>query len=180
MKNSVSRLLLFMLFSICTHFAYSQGERVVTGTVRDSSGTPIPGVSVTIRGTRVGTATDANGNFRLNGVPAGASVVTISGVGYTSQDVTVGSNNSVNATISASSSSLSEVVVTGFGTRTPTRKLGYAIQEVKGADLAKANTPNIVNALQGKVAGVMVNQGAGGPTSASRIRIRGNTSLQSN
>jgi iron complex outermembrane recepter protein len=180
MKNSVSRLLLFMLFSICTHFAYSQGGRVVTGQVRDTTGTPIPGVSVTIRGTKVGTSTDVNGNFRLTGVPENASVVSISGVGFNNQDVTVSSTNTVTATLTASSSSLSEVVVTGFGTRTPTRKLGYSIQEVRGADLAKANTPNVVNALQGKVAGVMVNQGSGGPTSASRIRIRGNTSLQSN
>jgi iron complex outermembrane receptor protein len=72
------------------------------------------------------------------------------------------------------------VVVTGFGVKKQTRKLAYAVQEVKGEDLARANTPNIVNALQGKVAGVMINQGAGGPSSSSRIRIRGNTSITRN
>ena len=82
--------------------------------------------------------------------------------------------------LQGSANSLNEVIVTGFGTRTDTRKLTYSATEVKGSELVKANNANFVDALQGKVAGVYISQGAGGPSSSARIRIRGNSRLDAN
>jgi len=73
--------------------------------------------------------------------------------------------------------SLNEVVVTRFGIRSSTKKLAYSFREVKREEIARAGTVNVVNSLQVKVAGVMINQDAGGPSSSSRIRIRGNSSI---
>ena len=179
MKKATVRFFFLVLLTACGVVSMAQQRRVVTGTVRDSAGNALSGISFTVKGTSTGGATDNQGNFSVP-VTSNRAVLAFTAVGFQKQEVAVNENSSVVVTLQGDANSLNEVVVTGFGTRTQTRKLPFSVQEVKGAELAKANTPNIVNALQGKVAGVMVNQGAGGPTSASRIRIRGNTSLGSN
>lgn len=179
MKKKTTRLLLFMLFCIGSVFAFGQEKRTVSGVVKDSAGIAIPGVSVSIKGTKTRGATDAQGTFRIP-VNGPNDVLVISSIGFKGTEVTVGSETFFPVTLLSASGELNEVVVTGFGTRKSTKKLSYAVTEVKGEELSRANTPNIVNALQGKVAGVMINQGAGGPSSSSRIRIRGNASITSN
>lgn len=177
MKQIYLRCLTVLLFSLITVAAYAQ--KPFTGTVRDGNGQALPGVSVNEKGTKNGTATNANGDFSLN--VSSTSVLRISLIGYVAQEITVGDRKSVNIVMEEDNQTLSEVVVTtGFGVRQQTRKLSYSIQEVKSDDLVRANEPNIVNALNGKVAGVVINQGAGGPQSSSRIRIRGNSSLGNN
>ncbi len=172
-------LLLAMLsFLCCANTVYAQAKRTVTGVVRTAEGAALSGATVNEKGTRNSVVTDENGAFSISVSPNATLVITYSG--YTSQEVSAAGTDPLSVTLQSNGSSMSEVVVTGFGVRRETRKLSYSVQQVKGEDLVRANTPNLANALQGKVAGVMVNQGAGGPTSASRIRIRGNTSLKPN
>lgn len=171
--------LLLMSFLLMGSIGYSQQSRTVTGVVKDSSGVPIPGVSFQVKGSKVSGVTDQNGFFKVT-VSEANPQLEFSSVGYVTRTVPVTGNNVVSVTLNSNASELSEVVVTGFGIKQQTRKLAYSVQEVKGEDLSRANTPNIVNALQGKVAGVQINQGAGGPSSSSRIRIRGNASVSRN
>lgn len=152
-------------------------QQVITGTVTDGS-SPLPGVSVLVKGTTIGTQTDLNGAYSIS---AGqGAVLQFSFLGYKTEEITVGDDATINVSLEEDTEYLSEVVVTGFGMEKDLRKLSYSVQTIDGEDLARANEANVVNALQGKVAGVMINQGAGGPQSSSRIRIRGNSSLRSN
>lgn len=178
MKRVIVYLLPLLFLSLWSQVATAQARRTITGVVKDSSGNGLPGVTVNVKGTKTTSVSDAQGNFKI-AASTSSPVLVFSSVGFTSKEVTPDNTNSVAVTLSVSTSQLNEVVVTGFGTRTNTRKIAYAVQEVKGEDITKTNSSNLVNALQGKVAGVMVNQGVGGPQSSSRIRIRGNTSISS-
>ena len=147
-------------------------------TVREENGQGLPGATITEKGTTNKVASDANGNFSIR--VGRAATLVISFIGFIQQEISA-SETSLTITLAGSNSqSLGEVVVTGFGVRKQARKLSYSVSEVKGAELTRANDANLVNALQGKVAGVMVNQGASGPQSSSRIRIRGNASISNN
>jgi iron complex outermembrane receptor protein len=178
MKQAITRLILLMLISMWGIAGMAQGKRVITGIVKDSTGNGVPSVTITVKGTKTSSVSDDKGNFKIS-APEGGTLV-LSSIGYGTTEVPVGTENFISVSMTAQSTALNEVVVTGFGARTNTRKLTYSIQEVKGEDVTRTNNANVVNSLQGKVAGVMVNQGAGGPQSSSRIRIRGNTSISSN
>ncbi|WP_423148569.1 SusC/RagA family TonB-linked outer membrane protein [Rubrolithibacter danxiaensis] len=169
------KLLIILLTILECSLGFAQVRKTVTGTVKDARGEAIPGVSVIEKGTTNGTQTNVNGTFTLS-VNANA-VLKFSFLGYTPKEVPVGTNTTLTVTLSEDSQSLGEVVVTAFGQKKEIRKLSYSMQEVKGEELTRANNANIVNSLQGKVAGVMINQGASGPQSSSRIRIRGNSSI---
>ena len=168
--------LLFVLLSITVGLAQS---RAVTGTVQDETGNGLPGVSFLVKGTNNGGATDASGKFRIN-VGSDDAILVFSSIGFLSKEVPVGNASVLTVTLAEDTKLLNEVVVTGFGMTQETRKLAYAVQTVEGQALTRTNNANLVNALQGKVAGVMINQGTGGPMSSSRIRIRGNASLSPN
>jgi len=171
--------LCFWMLLLVFSALHSNAQTTFTGNVKDDRGQNLPGVSITEKGTNKGTATNSSGDFSISVSPT--SVLRISLIGYVPQEITVGNRSSLNITMVEDNQTLNEVVVTtGFGARQQTRKLSYSIQEVKGDDLVRANEPNIVNALNGKVAGVVISQGAGGQQSSGRIRIRGNSSLSSN
>ncbi|MDP4217851.1 MAG: SusC/RagA family TonB-linked outer membrane protein, partial [Bacteroidota bacterium] len=151
----------------------------VTGTIRDAAGNPVSGVTVREKGVKSGgTISDESGNFSVR-VRPNATLV-FSSVGFVQQEVPVNGSTVLTIQLARDSKELSEVVVTGFGVKKETRKLGYSITEVKGAELVSANNSNIGDALQGKVAGVTITQGTGGPSSSSRIQIRGNARLAGN
>jgi TonB-linked SusC/RagA family outer membrane protein len=119
---------------------------------------PLPGASVLVKGTTRGTTTDAQGTFRLS-VPDNATVV-ISGIGYASQEIAVGSQSYLNVTLQLDVQQLNEVVVTALGISKAKKDLTYASQGVKGADLIRAREPNPINALTGKIAGLNVGASA--------------------
>ncbi|RAJ06646.1 TonB-linked SusC/RagA family outer membrane protein [Chitinophaga skermanii] len=152
-------------------------ENIVKGHVSASNGDPLPGVTVKIKGTSKGTATDVLGNFTLD-VPAG-STLQLSFVGYLQQEVTVTSNNLV-ITMQEDTRQMNEVVVTALGIKKETKKLGYAVQKVSGEDMIKANPPSIGAGLMGKVAGLNVSAPNGVEGSSMRLVIRGNTSISRN
>ncbi|NLR65903.1 SusC/RagA family TonB-linked outer membrane protein [Chitinophaga varians] len=156
---------------------FTQDKRKITGTVKDSTGTPIPGVTYLVKGTKTGGATDASGHFSVE-APQGTVVLVFSSIGFQPTTVTVGSSNTVNVVLHAASSGLNEMVVTALGIKRPKGTLGYAISTIQGEELTKAGTTmNPFLALYGKAAGVGVNMGASGPQGGIKINIRGAASM---
>lgn len=146
---------------------------IVNGTVRDEKGNPLPGVSVRLKNSPKGTSTQADGSFSLD-APTGAILV-FSFIGMESKEIAV-NGGALNITLKAQAGGLSEVVVTGFGDRDK-RGLGYAVGQVSGSDIKRANPINPIAALQGMVPGLQVQSGVGGPQSSTRFLIRGSASL---
>jgi iron complex outermembrane receptor protein len=179
MKKTTNWLLLFLLSCAWSTTAMAQDITTVSGTVKDSLGNGLAGITFVVKGTKTAGATDNQGNFKVN-VHGSNAVLVFTGVGYLAQEVPVGNNAELAIVLKADARSLNEVIVTGFGARTNAGKLSYSVTEIKGSDLTKANNSNFVDAMQGKVAGVFISQGTGGPSSSARIRIRGNSRLNSN
>ena len=163
------------LFMVVAHLGFSQGK-TVTGTVTDSKdGSPVANVSVTVKGTKLGTTTDANGVFRL-AVDNNSAVLLISSVGFNRQEVAVGALSDLSVSLVAAQNNLNEVVVVGYGTQRK-RDLTGAVATVSAKDFVKGAIQTPEQLIAGKVAGVQVTQGDGRPGSGSRIRIRGGASL---
>jgi iron complex outermembrane receptor protein len=177
MKTTI-RLLLIAIVSMCSATAFSQNNSV-SGTITDSTGAPLPSVTIKVKGAKTSTLSNAQGNFTIS-LPAATGTLEISSVGYANKEVDVTAGSPVSVILSSTSGQLNEVVVTAFGQRQNTSKLPYATQQINSSELVKAPSPNILNSLQGKLSGVRIDQGTGGPGSSSRIRIRGNTSLSGN
>jgi len=155
--------------------------RVITGKVTSSDdGTALSGASVTLKGTTNSTATDANGNFRLSDVPQSGGILVFSSIGFQTQEVPIGGQNTVNVSLSTDATELSEVVVTSLGIERSRKSLGFAVQSVGAKELTEVKQPNIVSALQGQVAGVQITNTGGGPGMGARIVVRGLTSLNPN
>ncbi|MEI9912065.1 MAG: SusC/RagA family TonB-linked outer membrane protein [Bacteroidota bacterium] len=128
-------------------------QRTVSGKVTGESNEPLAGATVSVKGTKKQTVTDRNGTFRIDAEDA--DILLISNVGYFGKEVKVSDASAI--VLASNAQDLSEVVVTALGIRKETKKLTYAIQEVKTADLVKAREPNPINSLKGKVAGLNVN-----------------------
>lgn len=151
----------------------------VTGTVNDAeNGGTLPGVSVQVKGTSIGTVTDMDGKYSLQ-VPEDATALIFSFVGMETQEVNFTGQTTINVDMVTSALKLDEVVVTALGVSREKKSLGYATQEVTGDDLNQVTKDNFINSISGKVAGVQVrnNTNMGG---SSNIIIRGNSSLTQN
>ena len=152
-------------------------QKTVTGTVTEDSGMSLPGVSVVVKGTTVGTVTDINGKYEIAIDESGTLVFSF--VGMTTQEITVGSQSVIDVVMAADALQVDEVVVTALGIKRETKKLGFAMTEVKGEEMASTNTINPVLALQGKSAGVSIGGSDGGMFGNSKIQIRGVSVLNS-
>ena len=144
----------------------------VHGNVQDENGNPLPGASVTIKGSRTGVTTDAGGNFTIS-VPTTATILVFSYTGYDKQEIQVGTRQNLNVKLNRIDNSLNEVVVTALGVKKLKRGLVYAAAEVKGSEFTEARENNVASALTGKIAGVDATQIASGPGGSSRVVIRG-------
>ena len=142
----------------------------VSGRVTGNAGTALSGVSVTIKGTNTGTTTDEGGNYAIT-VPNESSVLVFSYVGYTMQEIVVGSNSTINITLAGSASQMDNIVVVGYGTQRKIDVTG-SVSQVRGEEISKQPVMNPVSGLQGKVAGVQITN-SGAPGSSPQIRIRG-------
>lgn len=147
----------------------------VTGTVTDDSGVPLPGANVVEKGTSNGTSADFDGNYTIS-VGSNATLI-FSSLGYTTKEVAVNGQASVNVSLGEDASQLDEVVVTALGIKKSTKALGYSLTEVGSEEIATIKTPNAINSLQGKIAGVNITQNATGAAGSSRVIIRGSSSL---
>lgn len=147
----------------------------VSGTVKDTNGEPLVGVSVLIKGISSGTVTDLNGNFSIN-VSVG-NILEFSYIGYTTQSVTILNANALNIILIEDTELLEEVVVTALGIKREQKALSYNVQEVKGDALLSVKDVNPINSLAGKVAGVDINTSASGIGGATRVVMRGTKSI---
>jgi len=177
----MKKLCVFLASLLLVGIQMVQAQTVrITGTVTSSEdGMPLPGVSVIVKGTTIGGATDANGKYEIN-APADAQALTFSFVGFKVQEVGIGGRAVIDVVLESESVEMKEVVVTALGITREKKALGYAVQDVKGDDLAKVRTQNVVSALSGRVAGVQVTSSAGQMGGGAKINVRGNTSLTKN
>ncbi|SHF08720.1 SusC/RagA family TonB-linked outer membrane protein [Pedobacter caeni] len=176
MKHMYLKCVAVLLLSAITISAYAQQK--VTGTVTEKSGLPIPGVSVTEKGTKNGSSTNGDGKFTISVKPG--AILTFTSIGLSTKEVAVGQSATLTVILQDDEKVLNEVVVTALGIKREKKSLGYAMQEVKGESLVEAREPNLVNALSGKVAGLQITRSSNGPGGSSKITLRGNNSLTGN
>jgi TonB-linked SusC/RagA family outer membrane protein len=175
----IYKYVLGIILSLATlQFASAQAVKVSGVITEKSTGLPLPGVSISIKGGTAGTQTGTDGKFSIQANTN--DVLRIAFIGYNSQEVTItNAANPINISLEESQNSLNEVVVTALNITREKKSLGYAVQELKSKDISEAKETNLVNALSGKVAGVQVTNSQG-DMGSSRIIIRGETSISGN
>lgn len=173
----ITRLLISVLM-LLPLIGWAQSPMTVTGTVYDGTDEPLIGVSVMVKGTANGTATDFDGNFSIKA--AKGNTLVFSYIGYSTTEIKVENDQPMRIVLKEDSKVLDEVVVTALGIKRKESSLTYATQEIKGDDLMKVQDANFVNALNGKVSGVTITQSAGGAGGTSKILLRGNKSVMGN
>jgi TonB-dependent starch-binding outer membrane protein SusC len=175
---TINRLLARVAYiAICvllTQFAFSQ-NKVITGKVSDDKGNPLAGVTVSVKGSKSGTTTDANGNFSLPVRPTSKTLV-LSSVGFAEQEFDITSTTAITATLVPQSSSLGDVVVVGYGTARK-KDLTGAVESVAAKDFNGGVVTTAIQQIQGKVAGLVITQQGGDPNQNPIIHLRGQTSL---
>jgi TonB-linked SusC/RagA family outer membrane protein len=156
--------------------AQAQEQVTVTGRVTaQSSGQPLPGANVVVKGTTTGTTAGANGTYSIE--TAASDTLVVSFVGYQEKTVPVRGRSTIDVALASDARRLENVVVTALGVSEEERSLGYSVQEVSGSDLAETREENVMNSLSGKVAGVTITSGSAGLASTPRVTIRGESSL---
>lgn len=164
-------VVLIMLLS--AGFALAQDVQV-SGTVLDETGTPIPGVSILLKGTTRGTTTDLDGKYSIAGPSTG--ILIFSFIGYTTLEETIGNRSKIDVSLSPDLSELEEVVVVGYGTQKKSQLTG-AISSVGNKEIQELPIVDARQALQGRAAGVDVTQAGSKPGTAPQVRIRGRRSF---
>ncbi|HPT30698.1 MAG TPA: carboxypeptidase-like regulatory domain-containing protein, partial [Prolixibacteraceae bacterium] len=150
----------------------AEQQRAIRGKVVGENGDPIPGVTVVVKGTTVGTITDMDGKFNLN-IPANAQTLSVSFVGMTPQELPIGSQTEFNVTLKEETKGLEEVVVVGYGTQKKESVVG-AITQVNNETLMQAGATTVTNAIAGKLSGVLtIQQDAEPGSSQADIYVRG-------
>lgn len=158
--------------------AFAQDRRIIGKVTSAEDGSPLPGVSVVIKGTTKGTSTDAGGIFDMTVPSAKGTVLVFSFVGVTTQEVPIGNQSEVNVSLASDSRLLTEVVVTGSGVATSKAKLGIAVESVSAKDLPQTPTASIDQALIGKIPGAQISSTSGNPGDPVNILLRGINSVQ--
>ncbi len=170
-----------LLLQLCTIIGFSQVS--VSGRVTDAEGKGLPAISVTIKNTTAGTTTNENGAYSLSStVRPGSYTIVFSAVGFQTKEERVqlsAAETTVNAQLETDALGLDEVVVTGTSAGTTKRQLGSYISTVKGDELTKGATSNVLSALQGKTAGAQIIQNSGDPAGGMSVRLRGISSIGS-
>ncbi|SFN98873.1 TonB-linked outer membrane protein, SusC/RagA family [Algoriphagus ornithinivorans] len=172
------KALLFVvaLFTMTLSYEVSAQQRVITGTViSDEDGLGLPGATVLVKGTTVGTTTDLDGNYSIS-VPAGSNVLIFSFVGLVSKEEAIGNRTVINVTLTTDAAQLSEVVVTAIGIEREKKALGYAVTSVGNEQLENRPEQDVARVLQGKVPGVNITSTNGMSGSGTNMVIRGYSS----
>lgn len=177
----MKKLLLMVVVLLATGLQYVSAQtRPVRGQVLDDKGEGIPGASVQVKGEKLGTITDVDGNFTLD-VPDDDDVLVISAIGYGSQEVNAGQgDNAVSVKLSTSNKVLGETVVTALGIKKEKRTLGYSLSQVGADQIEASGERNAIEALSAKAPGVQVTSSGGTPGASAKILIRGNKSFTGN
>lgn len=175
--TSIFRILLVSLILFGFQGAYAQ-EQNVSGTVSED-GTGLPGVNVLQQGTTIGTVTDVDGNYSI-AVEGESPVLVFTSVGYEAQTIEVNGRSTIDVSLAADLTELSEVVVTALGITKEKRTLTYSTQEVASQGIEETRPLNVTEALSGKVAGIAITTTGAGVGAPTKVVLRGNRSLQSN
>jgi TonB-linked SusC/RagA family outer membrane protein len=146
----------------------------IKGKVVDEAGQPLPGASIKIKGSNTGISADVNGTFSID-VPDNSTLI-VSFVGFQTKEVAAGTGAFLTITLSEAGK-LNEVVVTALGIKKEEKQLGYSITQVSGEEVSTTREPTFINALAGKVAGLVVQSPPNGPGGSSRVILRGNSSF---
>ena len=174
-QSGVERASLTTLPSKGSSMLSKADEVSISGKVTSEEGEPLPGVSVLVKGTTIGTVTDVDGNYRLE-VPDESEILVFSFVGYTAEEVSIEGRSVIDMVMVPDIETLSEVVVVGYGTQVK-RDVTGAISTVKAKDLETFKAPSLDQKLQGQASGVQVSSQSGVPGAPVRVMIRGTNSL---
>ncbi|WP_316845939.1 SusC/RagA family TonB-linked outer membrane protein [Pedobacter psychrodurus] len=161
--------------AISYHSVY---QDVIKGTVKDETGSPVPGVTITIKGAQGGTQTNTSGQYSI--AAKTGDVLVFSFIGYQSKEVTVGTQSTLDVSLSPDSKNLETVVVTALGIKRSEKSLTYNTQQVSGDELSKVKSPNLMNSLNGKVAGLTISPSASGVGGSAKVILRGSRSVSGN
>ncbi|TSE07312.1 SusC/RagA family TonB-linked outer membrane protein [Aquimarina algiphila] len=173
-----NKLLVFLVFVSFVGFqTILAQDSTVSGTISDEKGgTPIPGVNVIVKGTSVGVLSDFDGNYSIK-LPKSDAILVFSSLGFETKEIAVNGQTTINVSLSVGTEQLDEVVVTALGIERNRKTLGYSVTQLQGEAISEVKTPNALNALQGKVAGVNITPPSTGAAGSSRVVIRGASSL---
>ncbi|MEB2776993.1 SusC/RagA family TonB-linked outer membrane protein [Algoriphagus sp. D3-2-R+10] len=173
-------LLLGLSLFLVSALAFAQGRRVTGIVSSGEDGEPIPGATVLVKGTSVGTATDIDGKYELN-IPADGSVLVFSFIGTVTQEINIGQQSVIDVTLQPDVQSLSEVVITGAaGIESRRVEMGYNATSIETRDVAQGRAANVAAGLTGKVAGMQINTTGSGVNPNVRVVLRGARSLTGN
>lgn len=170
--------ILFGFFLLLFGSLVTQAQtKTISGRVVDAKdNSPIPNISVTVKGSRSGTQTSADGSFRLT-IPTGATTLTFSGIGYDPQEVSVAGKDAVEVSLKTNNASIGEVVVVGYGSSRK-KDLTGSVASVKAKDFNKGPVIGADQLIQGKISGVQITQNSGAPGTGTTFRIRGAASVR--
>ncbi|WP_321321704.1 TonB-dependent receptor [Labilibaculum sp.] len=174
-QRKVIAIMLFLFLTV--HFGAMAQSLSLQGTVKDVKGVPLPGVSISIVGTTQGTITDIDGNYSLEA--PGDSQLKFQFIGFLAEIVSVNNQTTINVTLKEDVVGLNEVVVVGYGTQRKEAVTG-SVANIKGEVMREVPSANISQALQGRIAGVNMQQTSSKPGALMQIRIRGSRSLTAN
>lgn len=179
---SLRRLLLCIFVAVSLAgpaFAGKIFDKTIKGKVTSKiDGAALPGVSIIVKGSQVGTSSDAAGNYSISVNEASRPVLVFSYIGHETQEVAVGNQSVIDVVLAEGVETLNETVVTALGLSREKRSLGYSVAEVNGKDISRVAQENVLNSLAGRVPGVSISSTGGTGSSVSMI-IRGATSLSS-
>lgn len=162
-----------LIFLLAVSSAALAQERTITGTVKDASGSTLPGVNVSIKGTTLGTTTDINGSYRIT-MTSGTLVFSF--IGFTTQEILIENQSTVDVVLAESASTLEEIIVVGYGAQKK-KDISTAISLVDESAIKDRPMVSVAEALQGKAAGVQVMQPSGKPGGDITVRVRGTASV---
>jgi len=168
-QNVLKLLFVFCLFS----FQSVTAQTTVTGTITDTSGMPLPGASIVVKGTTNGVSSDFDGNYSID-VSSNSATFVVSYVGYATKEVAYTGATTLNITLSEDAEQLGEIVVTALGIKREKKSLTYSAQTVSTDELSEARSLNVANSLSGKVAGLNFSTSGSGVGGSSKITLRGN------
>jgi TonB-dependent starch-binding outer membrane protein SusC len=174
-KRLLKRISFLFLCVSFTQLAFSQ-SKTITGTIIDERGNPVAGATISVKGGKGGTTTDARGNYSLN-VPASANTVVVSSVGYNPQEVSIVDKSTVSIALVTASQSLNDVVVIGYGTAKRSDVTG-SVASIKAKDFNKGVITSPDELLQNKVAGLEITNNTAQPGGVTTVVIRGNNSIR--
>ncbi|MBU2914213.1 MULTISPECIES: SusC/RagA family TonB-linked outer membrane protein [Reichenbachiella] len=171
------RVLLILSFCSMISLVHAQSVTVKGQVLDESDNSSLPGVSVLLKGSSTGTVTDLDGNYSIAVDVSQKPVLVFSFIGFQKQEISVGSKKVVDVRMSVDATELNEVIVTAMNITQNKRDLNYAAQDIKSKEITESQQQNLVNGMQGKIAGVQVTASSGSPGASSSIVIRGGTSI---